>query len=250
MLITGAGSGIGKACALRFARDGLRVALLDVSSDSLQKVGAQIRAQGGECLEVVTDVSDAQACHDAVANTLAVWGSIDVLVANAGIQIGGSLLETGADDWQKLLDVNLTGVAYSCKAVLPAMRSQDAGSIVIVSSVNAVVGSAGMTVYDMSKAGVLGLMRSLATEYGTDGIRVNAICPGNTITDFHIDRMAEQGISVKQIQEMTSGYGLLGRAAEPNEIANAIYFLASDDASFVTGHNLVVDGGFSITGKA
>ena len=123
------------------------------------------------------------------------------------------------------------------------MLARGAGSIVIVSSINAIVGSAGMTVYDMSKAAVLALMRSLATEYGEEGIRVNAVSPGNTITDFHINRMAEKGVSVEQIHEMTRGYGVLGRAAEPEEIANAILFLASDEASFITGQALAVDGG-------
>ncbi len=228
----------------------MRVALLDVCSEMLLASATQVTDEGGECLQIVTDVSDAQACQDAVREVVASWGSADALIANAGVQIGGSLLETGADDWQKLIDVNLNGAAYSCKAVIPSMLAQGSGSIVIVSSVNAVVGTTGMTVYDMSKAGLLALMRSLAAEYGPEGIRVNAVCPGNTITDFHINRMAEQGISVEQIRALTSGYGLFGRAAEPDEIANAIYFLASEEASFVTGHNLVVDGGFSITGKA
>ena len=102
----------------------------------------------------------------------------------------------------------------------------------------------------MSKAGVLALTRNLATEFGSRGIRVNAVCPGNTLTEFHIDNMAEKGVSIEQLREMTMGYGLLGRVAEPGEIANVIYFLASDEASFITGQSLVVDGGFSVTGQA
>lgn len=130
------------------------------------------------------------------------------------------------------------------------MLNQGSGSIVIISSINAMVGSAGMAIYDMSKAGVLALTRSLATEFGEHGIRVNAVCPGNTLTDFHINTMAEKGVSIEQIHAMTNGYGLLGRIAEPGEIANAVHFLASDEASFITGHSLVVDGGFSVTGRA
>ncbi|MBT8079190.1 MAG: SDR family oxidoreductase [Gammaproteobacteria bacterium] len=250
MLITGAGSGIGKACALRFASAGMRVALLDICADSLDAVAARLAEHGAESIGIVTDVSDPEACEYAVRKVLASWESVDVLVANAGVQIGGNICETNPDDWQKILDVNLNGAAYSCRAVIPPMLSQGEGSIAIVSSVNAIVGSPGMTVYDMSKAGVLALMRSLAAEYGAQNIRVNAVSPGNTITDFHIDRMAEQGVSVEQIREMTSSYGLLGRAAEPEEIANAIYFVSSDEATFITGHNLVVDGGYSISGKA
>ena len=116
----------------------------------------------------------------------------------------------------------------------------------MTASVNAVTGSAGMAIYDASKAGVLALMRNLAVEHGAQGIRVNAVCPGNTITDFHINRMAEKGIDIEQIREMTKGYGLLGRAAEPSEIADAIYFLASEQAAFITGQALPVDGGFSL----
>ena len=107
-----------------------------------------------------------------------------------------------------------------------------------------------MAIYDMSKAGVLGLTRSLAAEFGPHGIRVNAVCPGNTITDFHINRMAERGVTVEQIRDMSQGYGLLGRAAEPEEIANAVHFLACEEASFITGQALIVDGGFSVTGRA
>jgi meso-butanediol dehydrogenase/(S,S)-butanediol dehydrogenase/diacetyl reductase len=195
-------------------------------------------------------VSQASACEHVAQQALSAWGRIDMLVANAGVQIGGGLLEADEGDWERILAVNLKGVAYCCKAVIPAMLQQGSGAIVVVSSVNALVGSAGMAIYDMSKAGVLALMRSLATEFGQRGIRVNAVCPGNTLTDFHVEKMARKGVSVEQIREMTSGYGLLGRIAEPDEIANAIYFLASEQASFISGHALVVDGGFSVTGRA
>jgi len=248
-VITGAGSGIGKACALRFARDGVRVLISDIDSDALRTVSRQITGEGGQCLCVTADVADFGACERTAQQALATWGRIDMLVANAGVQIGGSLLEASEHDWDTILAVNLKGVAYSCKAVIPAMTEQGCGSIVIVSSVNALVGSAGMAIYDMSKAGVLALMRSLATQYGARGIRVNAVCPGNTLTDFHLDKMAKKGVSADQIREMTRGYALLGRIAEPLEIANAIYFLASEQASFITGHTLAVDGGYSITGR-
>lgn len=210
----------------------------------------QVTAASGDVLWIPADVSQASACEQVVQQALSAWGRIDMLVANAGVQIGGSLLEADEGDWERILAVNLKGVAYCCKAVIPAMLQQGSGSIVVVSSVNALVGSPGMAIYDMSKAGVLALMRSLATEFGLRGIRVNAVCPGNTLTDFHVEKMARKGVSIEQIRTMTSGYGLLGRIAEPDEIANAIHFLASEQASFVTGHALVVDGGFSVTGRA
>lgn len=249
-VITGAGSGIGKACARRFAAAGGRVAITDVDADALAGVASGINAQGGECLEFVADVADQDASRRVADAVLSAWGRIDALVANAGVQIGGSLLDATDDHWDRILGVNLKGAAHSCKAVLPSMRDRGTGALVIVSSVNAIIGSPGMTIYDMSKAGVLGLTRSLAAEFGPDGIRVNAVCPGNTITDFHINRMAERGVTVEQIRDMSKGYGLLGRAAEPEEIANAVHFLAGAEASFITGQALIVDGGFSVTGRA
>ena len=171
-------------------------------------------------------------------------------MANAGIQTGGSLLDTGEPDWDKVLAVNLKGVAHSCKSVLPVMREQGNGAVVIVSSVNAMVGSAGMAMYDASKAAVLALMRNLAVENAEYGIRVNAVAPGATITDFHLQRAASKGKTAEQLREATRGYGLLGRAAEPEEIAHAIFFLASDQASFITGQTLFVDGGFTVTGHS
>lgn len=226
------------------------MAIADIDAEALAGVSAEIAARDGESLEVVADVADASACRRVADAAGANWGRIDILVANAGVQIGGSLLDATEDDWERILGVNLKGAAYSCQAVLPAMLAQRSGAIVIVSSINAIVGSPGMAIYDMSKAGVLGLTRSLAAEFGPQGIRVNAVCPGNTITDFHIKRMAERGITVEQIREMSQGYGLLGRAAEPAEIASAVHFLAEDDASFITGQALIVDGGFSVTGRA
>jgi len=248
--ITGAGSGIGKACAIRFAQAGVRVVLSDINNTRLQRTAAEIDAAGGISMQLIHDVSDEASSQKAVAEILAQWGRIDMLVANAGVQIAGSLLNATEQDWDTVLAVNLKGVAYCCKSVIPAMCQQGSGSIVMVASINAVVGSTGMAIYDMSKAGLLGLMRNLAVEFGKDGIRVNAISPGNTLTEFHLDKMTEKGITMAQIEEMTKGYALLGRVAKPAEIANAIYFLASEQASFITGHNLIADAGYSITGRS
>lgn len=246
-IITGAGAGIGKACALRFANAGMNVAVADLSEPAIKSTCIIIEDNGGNAIGCQADVSSENDCQNVAETTLKTWGRIDILIANAGVQIGGSLLDTTEEDWEKILGVNLKGVAYSCKAVLPNMIENQSGTIVINSSINALLGSAGMAIYDMSKAGTLGLMRNLAVEHGKDGIRVNAVCPGNTITDFHINKMAEKGISVEQLREMTRGYGLLDRAAEPEEIANIMYFLASDESSFITGQAIIADGGFSVT---
>jgi meso-butanediol dehydrogenase/(S,S)-butanediol dehydrogenase/diacetyl reductase len=247
-LITGAAAGIGRACAELFAERGYRVALADRDEDRLDTAMSAIVKKGGDAMALPLDIADPDACEAAADRMVRTWGRIDAFVANAGIQVGGTLLETPDHDWQRILGVNLNGTAYSVRAVIPPMLDHGSGAIVIVSSVNALVGTAGMAVYDMSKAAVLGLSRSLAAEYGTRGIRVNAVCPGNTLTDFHLDAMACRGISADEVREMTRGYGLLGRIAEPREIAQAIAFLAGDDASFITGQALVVDGGFCVAG--
>ena len=246
-VITGAGAGIGKACARYFANQGYRVVVTDIDPDRAAQAIAEITEAGSEAIGVTGDISLEDTARDIREKTLGAWGRIDVLVANAGIQTGGSLLDTGERDWDRVIAVNLKGVAHSCKSVLPAMREQQHGAIVIVSSVNALVGSAGMAMYDASKAAVLALMRNLAVENGEYGIRVNGVCPGATITDYHLQRAAGKGISAQQLRETARGYGLLGRAAEPEEIAGAIYFLASAEASFITGQTLFVDGGFSVT---
>ena len=245
--ITGAGAGIGKACAIRFAKAGFNVLVTDLSESAAHSTCKIIEDNGGNAVGCQADVSSEQDCHSFAETALKTWGRIDTLVANAGVQDGGSLLDADDSDWKKILGVNLKGAAWSCKAVLPNMIENQSGTIVINSSLNALFGNPGMAIYDMSKAGTLGLMRSLAVEYGGQGIRVNAVCPGATITDFHINRMAKEGVSAEQLREMTKGYGLLGRAAEPVEIANVMYFLGSDESSFITGQAIVADAGFSVT---
>ena len=247
VIITGSAAGMGKACALTFSRAGMNVVVADLSEAAIKTTCEMIADKGGNAVGVQADVSSEADCLNVAETALQTWGRIDTLVANAGVQIGGSLLEATEDNWDQILGVNLKGVAYSCKAVLPNMIENRSGTIVINSSINALLGSDGMAIYDMSKAGTLALMRNLAVEHGQHGIRVNAVCPGNTITDFHINNMAKKGIDVEQLREMTRGYGLLDRAAEPEEIANIMYFLASDESSFITGQAIIADGGFSIT---
>ena len=248
-VITGAGAGIGRACAGYFAKQGYRVVIADIDPERVAKASAEITGSGAEAIGITGDISLEKTASATRDKTLEEWGRIDALVANAGIQAGGSLLDTGEQDWDKVLAVNLKGVAHSCKSVLPVMRGQRGGAIVIVSSVNAAVGSAGMAMYDASKAAVLALMRNLAVENGGYGIRVNAVAPGATLTDYHLQRAADKGMTPQQLREAARGYGLLGRAAEPEEIAGAIFFLASNQASFITGQTLFADGGFSVNGN-
>jgi len=246
-IVSGAGAGSGRAVALRFSTAGYRVLAVELEQAQLADTCQLINDGGGSCIGVSGDIARERTSIEACDRAVRQWERIDAVVANAGVQTGGDLLETGSGDWSRIFDVNLHGAAHLCKAALPVMIERGAGTIVLVSSINALGGAAGMAAYDASKAAVLGLMRSLAIAHGRHGVRVNAICPGNTLTDYHVNRMAEQGIGIDELRRMTRGYGLLDRAAEPPEIANAIYFLASEDASFITGHSLVADGGYSIT---
>jgi len=249
-VITGGGAGIGKACAMRLAREGAQVVVMDCAPEdglATTQLICESGAQAMFCQGNVTSEADCQACAQKALDR---YGRIDVLVANAGARVRGDLLEATEEDWNLILNVNLKGVAYSCKAVLPCMIEQQSGAIVMISSANALVGRANMPLYDATKAAVLSLTRSLAAAYGKHGIRVNSICPGYTVTDYHERRAIERGISPEKLRERSAGYGLLGRPAEPHQIASAVYFMASEDASNVTGQYLMVDGGLSVPAGA
>jgi NAD(P)-dependent dehydrogenase (short-subunit alcohol dehydrogenase family) len=248
-IVTGGGAGIGKACVEVFARHGYRVIAADVDADAAAATAREAQDRhGGEVIGIACDVADAKACQAVADAALARWGRIDALIGNAGLQTPGRLLDATEEDWERLIAVNLKGIVNSCRAVLPAMIAQHDGRIVLVSSINAVLAPAGMALYDMTKTGVIGIMRSLAVDHGRDGVRVNAVAPGATMTDHHIRAAAARGMSEAELRRRTQGYALLGRVAEPAEIAAAIQFLASDAASFVTGATLVVDGGYTIKG--
>jgi NAD(P)-dependent dehydrogenase (short-subunit alcohol dehydrogenase family) len=249
-VITGAGAGIGKACALRFAEQGATVVVADKNSADGKATVELIKAGGTKAAFCQADVSSEAECRQFAELTLEMYGRIDVLVANAGIRVFGTVQEATEADWDKMLAVNLKGVSFSCKAVLPSMVKQKSGAIVLIGSTTAMTSRTNMPIYDATKFGVLSLNRSLAATYGKYGIRVNTICPAKTITDFHINKAVSQGITPQAFRESFKDYGLLGRAAEPEEIAAAVYFMASQEASFITGQYLMVDGGVSIGAKA
>lgn len=249
-VITGAGSGIGKACAQRFAHAGARVVVVDYDDEAGQQTVNELQDMGAEAVCCHADVSREQNCIDFARRAIDRFDRIDVLVANAGIRVFGTILDATEDDWDRMLAVNLKGVNFSCKAVLPKMIEQKSGAIVLIGSTTAMTGRTNMPIYDVTKFGVLSLNRSLAATYGRFGIRVNTICPSKTITEFHLNKAKAQGISPDEFRAQFEDYGLLGRAAEPSEIAAAVYFMASEEASFITGQHLMVDGGYSIGAKA
>ncbi len=238
--ITGAGSGIGFATALRFAREGAIVVGLDLAECADCK---QVSDAAPAASFHVADVRDAAAQNAAVAATVEQHRGIDVLVTAAGIAGGGPVHLISAEDWQRVQDVNLTGTFLSAKAVLPTMLTRRSGSIVTIASVEGIEGCEGGSTYNASKGGVILLTKNMAMDYGRMGIRANCICPG--FIDTPLFRKTVGGAFPEENRERIRQQHKLGRFGRPEEIAGAALFLVSDDASFVTGVALPVDGGFT-----
>ena len=240
-IITGGAGGIGAASGLLFCEQGARVALVDSDSGAMEAALANIRATvpGVQITGTVTDVADEQAAGEAVAATREAFGPIDVLVNLAGIRAYEPLAEARRETWERILAVNLLSYAWFTKAAIADLRTQR-GSIVNVSSTHALNARAGMGQYDVTKAGIVSMTRTLAFEEAKHGVRVNAVCPGATLTPFHLRRAAAAGQTIDR--EAEDGC-LLGRWADPREVAYPILWLASDEASYVTGAVLMVDGG-------
>ncbi len=243
-IITGGAAGIGRACAIRFAREGYGVVIGDISSDDSAKTVEAVQETGAAAVFESGTIADEVFCQRLADLAMTKWGRIDVLVANAANRNFSRLIDASEREWDEMLEVNLKGTAFSCKAVLPHMIRQRSGAIVLISSVHYRVGRKEMPLYDATKAGIVSMTKSLAVDHAADGIRVNAICPGLTITDFHMRKAIREGRSVDELKQ--TKVGALQRPADPSEIAAAVYFMASDEASFITGQALMVDGGSSI----
>jgi NAD(P)-dependent dehydrogenase (short-subunit alcohol dehydrogenase family) len=243
-LITGGGTGIGEACARLFAQDGAHVAVMGRRPEPLERVAADT---GG--LAVPGDASTADDCARAVTATVDAFGRLDILVCCAGVDGEGSVTTMTQDTWRRVLDANLESTMQMALAAIPAMLGGGGGSIVNVSSLAGLVAPGEMAAYVTSKTAILGLTRSMAVDYGPQGVRVNTLCPGWVWTPMSQDEMrgyAEAaGITPDEAVAHATRYLPLGRMAEPVEIARCIRFLASDDASFVTGATLIADGGSS-----
>ncbi|RZS77114.1 SDR family NAD(P)-dependent oxidoreductase [Pigmentiphaga kullae] len=246
-LITGGAAGIGAAIARVFCQEGAAVLLVDRDADALARTAAALREQHPRARieSMAADVADEEAAPGAAALARRAWGGLDVLVCNAAMRNYSPLSEARPEEWRAMVDVNLVGTANYCRAALPALRESGKGSLVIVSSCYAVTGRAGMGIYDATKAGLLAMTRTLAFEEAPHGVRVNAVCPGSTLTEFHVGRARARGKAVEQLKGERSDTSLLGRWAAPEEIAWPVLWLASDEASFMTGTHVLVDGGLS-----
>ncbi|WP_455553596.1 SDR family NAD(P)-dependent oxidoreductase [Comamonas kerstersii] len=247
-LITGAGAGIGAAASHLFCQEGAAVLMVDANAEALERTReAILQALPGARLACATaDVSDEAAAAAAVGQCVQQWGGLDTLVNNAAMRNYSAVADATAAEWQAMVGVNLVGMSNYCRAALPALRQSGTGSIVNVSSCYAVTGRKGMALYDATKAAQLAYTRSLAFEEAAHGVRANAVCPGSTLTDFHVGRARNAGKSVEQLRTERKDTSLIGRWASPEEIAWPILWLASREASFITGTTLMVDGGLHI----
>lgn len=248
-VITGGAGGIGAGTARLFCAEGATVLLVDLDDTALQRARAAIRDEvAGAAVEtVVADITSEDDAARAVAAAVDQLGGLSVLVNNAGVREFGPLADATGESWDRIISVNLRGTANVSNAALPALREAPDASIVNVSSLYATVGRVGMGQYDATKAAIVSMTRTLACEEAAHGIRVNAVCPGGVLTPYHLTRYAAQGVGEEELRARQQGASLMNRWAEVREIAYPILWLASDEASFMTGAILMVDGGKSAT---
>ncbi|CAM3754990.1 3-oxoacyl-ACP reductase [Rouxiella silvae] len=237
VVVTGAGSGMGAATAQRFAAEGATVVLVGRTEIKLAKIANTLETTNYYIH--VADISNPEEVERLAKVVLDKFGHVDVLVNNAGVVVQGQVNEASIEDWKKIFDIDVSGVFYATRFFIDALKKSK-GNIVNVSSVSGLGGDWGMSFYNAAKGAVTNFTRSLAMDHGADGVRVNAVCPSLTLTDMAGDIKENKALLAKFAERIP-----LGRGAEPEEIASVIAFLASDDARFVTGVNLPVDGGLS-----
>jgi 3-oxoacyl-[acyl-carrier protein] reductase len=249
-IVTGANSGIGRATARLFAREGARVVCCDVQEQLSPRIDERIKQDGGEALFLKADVTSETDWAQSVSTALDRFGDLHILYNNAGGGIRKKIDEFKNDEWHFILNLNLNSIYYGCRAVLPHFRKMKRGNIVNTASTFGILATEENPAYCSTKAAVINLTRQMAIDYGCEGIRINCICPGATDTPRFrgVPPRAtfESGMPPDQIKRLSTLNRALNRLARPEEIAYGVLFLASDEASFVTGHALVVDGGQTI----
>ena len=240
--ITGAATGIGRACAIAYAAEGAAVAVGDVDVGEAQATVAAVKDAGGRATFLETDVADSAACAALVRAAVDEFGRLDVMHANAGIELCKTIVDTTDEDWARVIAVNQSGVFYCCREAMRHMRTVGGGTITITASPHAFVTGREIAAYASSKGGIVALMRAVAIEGGPDGIRANAILPGAIHTPMLEREAAVAGEPAEQFEHF-GAIAPLGRMGQPEDIAPAAVFLATDEASFITGTCLTADGG-------
>jgi NAD(P)-dependent dehydrogenase (short-subunit alcohol dehydrogenase family) len=244
-IVTGGAQGIGGATARRLAEEGARVLVVDVDADGARRNVETIQAAGGVAEALVSDVGTEHGVRTMIDRAVSLWGKLDIVVNNAYAGVGGGRVDAigvTEEAWDRGMDIGLKAMFRAAKYAVPHMRQAGGGAMVNLSSVHGLLGAPGSLVYETLKAGVIGLTRQLAVEYGPDGVRVNAICPGHIVTE----RMADMWRDHPETLAFFAQQYPVRRTGTPVDIAHAIVFLCSDEASFITGHALVVDGGLTI----
>ena len=237
-VITGSGMGLGQAMALLFSREGAKIVVPDINTAAGEETVDAIRAEGGDAVFVRADVSKGDDAERMISTAVESYGTVDVLVNNAGVQVEKNVPDTTEEEWDYVLGVNLKGTFLCAKAAIPQMRRQGGGSIICISSISGLVGQPNQASYNASKHGVIGLVRAMACDHAGEGIRVNAICPGSMNTPMAANIPEEHLAPYRKAN-------LFERFAEPIEVAYAALFLASDESSYVTGSVMTVDGGYT-----
>ena len=237
-LISGGARGMGAVEAKLFAEEGAKVIIGDMLEEEGRKVEAEINEAGGECVFVLLDVSSEEAWQNAVNEAVSRYGKLDILVNNAGIYRAHNVEETTSDEWDQVMDINAKGVFLGTKHAIPAMRDAGGGSIVNISSVAGLVGSRATSAYNASKGAVRLLTKSTAIQYASDGIRANSVHPGTIETPMTEGFLADPSMRQDRMDRTP-----IGRLGKPEDVAYGALFLASDEASFMTGSELVIDGG-------
>ena len=240
-LISGGARGMGAAEAKLFAQEGAKVIIGDVLEDEGRRTEAEINEAGGECVFLRLDVTQEAQWTAAVESAVQRFGKLDILVNNAGVVARGTLEDTTLEEWDRVMDINAKGVFLGTKAAIPAMRSSGGGSIINISSMSGIVGQDYIQpVYNASKGAVRIFTKAAAIQYAKEGIRVNSVHPGPIDTDMAGSRLADANLQQAAEQRVP-----LGRTARPEEVAYGVLFLASDESSFMTGSELVIDGGIT-----
>lgn len=241
-IVTGAGSGMGKAAALIFAQEGSKVVVSDINAETGKATVAEIKAVGGEAIFVRADVSQAADCEQLVAKTVEAFGQLDIAFNNAGVnQTPTPLAEITEEEWDRLVDIHLKGIFLCMKYEIPEMLKAGGGAIVNTSSVGGLTAVPGWAAYQGAKHGIIGISKVAALDYATQNIRVNALCPGATKTEI----MRKWIEGMPEIEEHLIRVTPMGRMSNPSEPARAALFLVSPEASFITGIALPVDGGYT-----